>query len=395
MVQKMINQFKPEQEAKISGYVQKYTDFGFSTEPIDRDGARSAIIEIYKLLDVNYPEVVIFLESPLACTLAYLVLKLPKTQLGDQVWKLAEDMLDEQVWELANKTVGDPVWNQANEQIGELVWELISQQIEPQIDEQVSDYIGEQVWDLVKFEVQTKVWDHIKRHIEDQLWEQIWERVSKPIKGQSRNFSLGTIHGNHVSSWLSWYKFNTEVFDLTINKGEKIAELIERCGWVFLGTKIAICSDRPQKCDRIQLNNNRLVLHSHNSPVIRYRDGFEIWCWRGSRLPERYQYCTRKWRSEWLLLEKNTELRRILIQGIGYDRIIQELECQTTDRWNEYELVKVDQEVDVEPIHLLKMICPSTESIHILRVPTYITSAREAIRWCNWGFDPTEFSVET
>lgn len=37
-------------------------------------------------------------------------------------------------------------------------------------------------------------------------------------------------------------------------------------------------------------------------------------------------------------------------------------------------------EIDVEPIHLLKMTCPSTRHIHVLRVPPDIFSAREAIR---------------
>lgn len=38
---------------------------------------------------------------------------------------------------------------------------------------------------------------------------------------------------------------------------------------------------------------------------------------------------------------------------------------------------------------------PSTEHIHVLRVPRDIRSAREAIRWVNWGIDPEEFSIQT
>jgi hypothetical protein len=55
----------------------------------------------------------------------------------------------------------------------------------------------------------------------------------------------------------------------------------------------------------------------------------------------------------------------------------------------------MDAEVDVEPIHLLKMTCPSTNHIHVLRVPPNLTSAREAIRWVNWDVDPEAFVVET
>ena len=57
--------------------------------------------------------------------------------------------------------------------------------------------------------------------------------------------------------------------------------------------------------------------------------------------------------------------------------------------------MKINKQVDIEPIHLLKMICPSTGYIHVLRVPPDLNSAREAIRWINWGIDPEELAVET
>ena len=58
------------------------------------------------------------------------------------------------------------------------------------------------------------------------------------------------------------------------------------------------------------------------------------------------------------------------------------------DKWQEYTLLNIDLDLDIEPIHLLKMICPSTGNIHILRVPPSITFAREAIAWINWGIYP-------
>jgi hypothetical protein len=84
----------------------------------------------------------------------------------------------------------------------------------------------------------------------------------------------------------------------------------------------------------------------------------------------------------------------VLIEGIGYDRIIQELSAKEIDSWQEYALLQIDN-ADVEPICLLKMTCPSTGFIHALRVPPNLTSAREAIGWVNWDIDPEEFSVQS
>ena len=101
-----------------------------------------------------------------------------------------------------------------------------------------------------------------------------------------------------------------------------------------------------------------------------------------------------QWQTQWLLKEENAELRRILIQGIGYERICTELEATELDSWQEYTLLRIDN-ADVEPIYLLKMTCPSTGRIHVLRVPPYITGARRAIAWVNWGIDPDKFAVQT
>jgi Leucine-rich repeat (LRR) protein len=121
----------------------------------------------------------------------------------------------------------------------------------------------------------------------------------------------------------------------------------------------------------------------------------------GVRLPKKYFLHQHEWLSQWVLEEENAEIRRLLIQVIGYDRICQELEATELDSWQEYSLLKIDifDDFDEEdndfPVHLLKMTCPSTGHIHALRVPSDINSARAAIRWVNWGIDPEEFAVQT
>jgi len=112
-------------------------------------------------------------------------------------------------------------------------------------------------------------------------------------------------------------------------------------------------------------------------------------------IPCKYWTDLSEWKAEWLLTENNAEIRRILIQQIGYDRICQELQTTELDSWREYTLLKIDAHVEMVPIHLLKMTCPSTNRIHVLRVPPHLISARKAIRWANWDVDPEAFAIET
>ncbi|MCY7336624.1 MAG: leucine-rich repeat domain-containing protein [Chamaesiphon sp.] len=129
----------------------------------------------------------------------------------------------------------------------------------------------------------------------------------------------------------------------------------------------------------------------------------------GVTLMARYYTNIKNWKSEWLLDEENVETRQRLIQQIGYERICQELGAIELDKWREYHLLKIDDVGRfiipgwqgsrggniVEPMILLKMTCPSTGHIHILRVPPEMTSAEAAITWVNHGIHPDEFAVQT
>ncbi|WP_310429621.1 leucine-rich repeat domain-containing protein [Chamaesiphon sp. VAR_48_metabat_135_sub] len=125
-------------------------------------------------------------------------------------------------------------------------------------------------------------------------------------------------------------------------------------------------------------------------------------------LPRRYWTKLSEWKPEWLLDENNTEIRRRIIDRVGYEKICEVLNATKIDTWREYVLLKIDdfqpvfeqqtwpqKPVGKEPIVLLKMTCPSTGHIHILRIPPEMTSAEDAIVWVNHGIHPDRFTVQT
>lgn len=163
-------------------------------------------------------------------------------------------------------------------------------------------------------------------------------------------------------------------------------------GWLLPSQKMIVVCDRPTKFSF----DNQFRLHSEAEPALQFADGYSLYAYHGVTLPEKYATLhPNQWKTKWLLEEDNAELRRVLIQGIGYIRIIKELQAKELDSYQGYTLLKIDGDVDEEPIYLLKMTCPSTELIHVLRVPPDTKSAQEAIRWVNWGIDPLDFSVQT
>jgi leucine-rich repeat protein SHOC2 len=156
-----------------------------------------------------------------------------------------------------------------------------------------------------------------------------------------------------------------------------------------------------KKLTHLYLSGNPLedlsILHKISS--LQFVDFF------GVNLPRRYWTKLSDWKAEWLLDERNVELRRRLIDRLGYEKICQELGAIQLDTWREYTLLKIDgveQFYDwrrskniKEPMVLLKMNCPSTKHIHILRVPPDMTSAEAAITWVNHGIHPDKFTIQT
>jgi hypothetical protein len=92
-----------------------------------------------------------------------------------------------------------------------------------------------------------------------------------------------------------------------------------------------------------------------------------------------------------ILNEENVELRRQLIEQMGYEKFIEQvggvIRHRDRDAGGERHLIYVPFEhEDDEPIMVLRVTCPSTGHIHVLRVPPYMRTCHQAAAWIA-GFD--------
>jgi cell division GTPase FtsZ len=158
----------------------------------------------------------------------------------------------------------------------------------------------------------------------------------------------------------------------------------------------------------LDLGNNSLT----DLSILQTLPNLQTVIFRRVGLSRRYWTKLDQWKAQWLLDEKNVEVKRLLIEQIGYEQICQELNAVTIDSWREYTLLKIDEaeeiytyqywyephgelEISREAMVLLKMTCPSTHHIHILRVPPDLTTAEAAIMWVNHGIHPDRIAVAT
>lgn len=111
--------------------------------------------------------------------------------------------------------------------------------------------------------------------------------------------------------------------------------------------------------------------------------------WRGVRIDERLAFRPEELRSGEVLSTPNVELRRVMLERIGYERFLEEVNAQVLDRdrdaGGERLLVKVELPGD-EDFVAVCFSCPSTGRRYSLRVPPHVTTGRAASAWLA-GFD--------
>ena len=375
MSQTKIENLIPEQEALIPVYREKWRQIALSSKPIDREKAAEAIKSAYIAIGYKQPRI-LFFDSPSAAIETIVHNSDLKRERGNKLGSQLRRHLDIQLWS----------------------------QLKSQLDSQLANQLETQLMSQLLLELMSQVGRHLVSQLGNQLDSQnpvIFGQVSRWTLYDMLVKKLGHkyIHYFDPEGWAcrgSLFDFCIAVLncDRDQNRWEQFQLLAKECGWIFPYENTCLVCDRPIKLSF----DSEHRLHAEGDFAIQFADGFSMYANHGQGvwLPKKYgKLHPKQWRSQWLLEEQNAEVKRVLIQGIGYERICQELQAIELDNWQEYVLLKINVDIDEAEIYLLKMTCPSTDHIHVLRVPPDLTSAREAIRWVNWGIDPEEFSVQT
>ena len=434
-----LNQVQPEQ---LKRYRDRWWTLLTSTHPLNQVKASDAIHHAYKLAGYKSPSIHFlkgplefqsFLQDkPLSLRLNQLGAPIIQFPLGSRLIDQIQAQISRNVWidlvesletmplaefslSIYSAVVGPimsqvataPEVNDLNqilpgpwlENLADHQWkkqeEFLKQELRRQPGGDWLVSFGESLWDLTQplgKWVEETVVDPLRT---DPLVQE-FESGIRQLAGFFSLFGLG-VEALEVSS-TEFYPvlidFASEVLGCSVNQAEWNAfrSLYVDCGPMLTFENMCFVFERPTK---LSFDEERR-LHAEGEPAIAFDDGYGQYCFQGVTLPPKYGAVhPNLWKSHWILQEPNAELRRILILGIGYSRICQDLQAVEIDSWREYTLLRIDQPIDVEPVVLLKMTCPSTNSVHATRVPPHFTSARAAIQWMNWDIDPDDFSIES
>jgi len=390
-----------------SELTQKYLTL--KTAPIDSEKATKAVKKIYAAMGLQAPKVIVC-SSPQVASLELFKLLNIDSVSRDQIWEIAVTNL------VGEKSLLDQIFEEldAGDQISEiavtnLVWgKFLLHKFFQGLD---VGFSGWALWNaLSNAIILAPNGDRILVSEFQQLLKNDLKSLGEDFPSYFNDRELEPLTPTTLVKEIHLTEFLSSKFGVTLDlKAQELLrckqELFEECGWILPFEKVCVICDRPLHL-RFDAENR---LHAEGEPAIAFADGYSLYFHHGVKLPENYgKVHPDLWQAEWLLSEENAELRRLLIQRIGYDRICQELEVTELDSWQEYTLLSIefnddfDREGNANPVYLLKMTCPSTGFIHALRVPPNVRSssrasltAKDAIRWVNWDIDPEEFSVQT
>lgn len=113
--------------------------------------------------------------------------------------------------------------------------------------------------------------------------------------------------------------------------------------------------------------------------------------WRGVPINERIAFQPESITSKEILEERNVELRRVLLERMGYESFLSEANAKTidedTDPGGIRRLLRMPMQND-EDLVCLTVLCPSTARQYIIRVPPNMRTCRQAAAWIAGFEDP-------
>jgi hypothetical protein len=113
--------------------------------------------------------------------------------------------------------------------------------------------------------------------------------------------------------------------------------------------------------------------------------------WRGVPVDERIAFRPETITAGEILAQRNAELRRVLLERVGFERFMREAGAEVLDRdrdaGGDRQLLRVKLEGD-EDLVCVSVLCPSTGRQYILRVPPRTRTCRQAVAWTAGFSDP-------
>jgi len=135
-------------------------------------------------------------------------------------------------------------------------------------------------------------------------------------------------YGQHDAHWIAYGDARRQLglcrfAPADLEQLDLWAAVARSCGWWWPRRRICVVAERPEAIhtEPVQGSDGELRLHHPRGPALRYRDGWALHAWHGTRVP---QWVITDPSVERIHTEPNVEVRRCAIERIGWDGYIEQ-----------------------------------------------------------------------
>lgn len=359
------------------------------TEDLNVEGVQHAISQVYLSAGLPLPERVVWLDSPLAGSVAASIFERTCENLFLKLWNKPVEAMTRKLWHDAEAAGTTDLWREIELQLKASPIDVAKHIVEPirqQISMQLSLRFGGTQDPRESQQIfQEDTWSYILARIEQQLTQEDFDVLSRIVfdghfasacAKQSWYCGLGGQDGDNLEL-LSFAELMG--FDLPAVKG--ILALSRQTNWFWLFDKVCIVTYRPQMVV-VDVNGR---LHNEHGPVIEHNDGWCLYFRKGQPIPERVIRFGYRKNLEEIEREQNLEIRRHLIEMYGVERYLKDAEAVKIHE-DKYGALYVKDDILDESLKMVKVLNSTPEpdgttNVYYLRVPPHMKTAKEAVAW--------------
>ena len=312
-----------------------WRDVSVSTAPLDRDALVAATAALYRASGLKRAPEALWADSPKAgLTLALEVMK-------------------------RSSAVRRTLWHQAHLEAARQVEERVEEPLRRRVTKLFEDNFGLVCRQLVTSALEAET-------------------------GQ-RMLRLPACWGHHEAGALATYDLFARG-GLRLPRAEALAQQGRLAGWWWPFEDACVFVERPTRVER----DDEGRLHCEERLALEYRDGCGVYAFQGVRVSPEFLFAPHTMDPAAILAERNMEVRRVMIERFGIKRLVETTRAEVLDEDKHRTLYRLRLSGD-EPIVAVRVTCPSTGHVYLLRVPPEIRSCRAAVAW-TFELSETEYA---
>src|SRR5574341_1000824 len=286
---KKIDALTPEQEAALVAYRDEWLAHGRSCAPADRAATEATLASMYIALG-EQPPIFWWCDGPAVGSLV-------RTLLRANLWANLRDNL----WDNLGANLGANF--RAN--LWDNLWANIRANLRANLGANLRanlrDNLWDNLWDNLGANLGSNLRDNLEDNLGDNLYWWLWGQhdAAWPAFCAWPDVALRPMHTDDHRARLAWW--------LTLSRS---------CGWWHPYRGVVFVCERPAR----QAVDGQGRLHHETGPALLCRDGWPVYAWHGVRVSadviERPDTIT----PSTIQAEANAEVRRVMIERMGWER---------------------------------------------------------------------------